>query len=268
MSLLTCQHCHQCAFCEPHFDVCWTGGTGGHLPRSKWDALLDNRIAHPDVLNFLKGEGYKVGQKRKLRMGYCKHYCRSNHSSTPLPTEVPAPKRQCTVLPVGVYIEKTATDFWTPQDHTRLQTFNQLWSFPACLKSTEPITMEQAQHKSNAYPRNQMHWYCEQVLYILSPGQGKVLYSYICNIEIQYANQTTQTALNCILDSLVELYLFGSDWQYQRLAFVQLCGVLSITELNSRLHNRTNARQANRPQRGPQIIKRIKYLTGGKLHPT
>jgi hypothetical protein len=85
MSLLTCQHCHQCAFCEPRFDVCWTGGTGGYLPKSKWDGLLDEMIAHPDVFNFLKGRGYKVGQKRKLRMGYCKHYCTSAPSSTPLP---------------------------------------------------------------------------------------------------------------------------------------------------------------------------------------
>ncbi len=30
MSLLTCQHCHQCAFCEPKFDVCWTGRNGAH----------------------------------------------------------------------------------------------------------------------------------------------------------------------------------------------------------------------------------------------
>jgi hypothetical protein len=208
ISLLTCQHCHHCAFCEPRFDLCWTGGEGGHLPRSKWDDLLDEMIAHPDVLNFLKGEGFKVGQKRKLRVGYCKHYCARALSGIRGRSEGPTPKRLCSILPLGTYIEQGSTDFWTPNDHDRLQKFNQLWSFPACLKVLEPIIMEQAQHKNNAYLRNQMHWYCEQVLDILSPGEGKALYSYICNIEIQHANQTTQTVLNSILDNLVELYLF------------------------------------------------------------
>jgi hypothetical protein len=133
---------------------------------------------------------------------------------------------------VGAYIEKISTDLWTPNNHTWLQKFNQLWSFPVCLKIMKPITMEQTQYKNNAYLMNQMHWYCEQVLDILSPGQGKALYSYICNIEIQHVSQTTKTALNCILDNLVKLYLFGSNWQNQRLAFVQLCVALSCTELN------------------------------------
>ncbi len=130
----------------------------------------------------------------------------------------------------------------------------------------EPITTEEAQHKNNAYLRNQLHWYCEQVLDILSPGQGKALYSFISTIEIQHANQTTQTALNCILDSLVELYLYGSDWHHQRLAFVQLCGVFSCTELNCwRLHNRKNIQRNNYSGDSPCpiIIKWVKYMTGG-----
>jgi hypothetical protein len=47
----------------------------------------------------------------------------------------------------------------------------------------EPITMQEAQHKNNAQLRKQMHWYCEQTLDILSPGQGKELYNYISTIE-------------------------------------------------------------------------------------
>jgi hypothetical protein len=86
--------------------------------------------------------------------------------------------------------------------------------------------------------RRHMHWYCEQAMDILSPGNGQVLCQNICTTEKQYANQTTQTALNRVVDNLVELCLFAEFWEHKRLKFVQLCGALSMKELNIRLHNR------------------------------
>jgi hypothetical protein len=117
-----------------------------------------------------------------------------------------------------------------------------------------------------------MHWYCEQAMDISSPGNGQELYKNICTIEKQYANQTTQSTLNRVVDNLVELCLFAEYWEHKRLAFVQLCGALSMKELNIRLHNRI-IRGKNQTTGGeddsagdtpcPAMIKRVKYLTGG-----
>jgi hypothetical protein len=118
---LTCTHCQQCAFCDPRFDKCWTGG---HLPKQKWVAKLDELIQGKDVLLKLKEEGYDVTkhQKKRLRLGYLKHYCNAAPQGEPVPIADPIyiSKRQCTDLPPGFYTEKTATDFFSTEEKARL----------------------------------------------------------------------------------------------------------------------------------------------------
>ena len=188
-------------------------------------------MGNGDVLNTLKEKGIGMRQnKRRLRSAYCQYYCDPVPvpQADPVPSEVPKPKRQCTVLPMGAYMETTSTNFFSPEEKIRLKKFNHLWSFDHRQKLHEPITMDQAQHANNSHLRTHMHWYCQQALDILSPGNGKELYHNIITIEKQFANQKTQRALNTVVDNLVELCLYASNWEIKRLAFVQLCGALSM----------------------------------------
>jgi hypothetical protein len=234
---------------------------------------LDELINHKDVLLKLKEEGFAVThQKKKLRSGYLKLYWNAVPVTEPVTIDDPISKRQCTNLPPGFYTEKTSTDFFTTEEKARLKDFNKLWSFSTSKMIQEPISMDQAQHPKNVHLRRHMHWYCEQAMDILTPGHGQELYQHICTIEKQYANQTTQSTLNHVVDNLVELCLFAEYWEHKRLAFVQLCGALSMKELNIRLHNRI-IRGKNQTTGGrdvsagdtpcPAMIKRVKYLTGG-----
>ncbi len=119
-----------------------------------------------------------------------------------------------------------------------------------------------------------MYWYCQQALDILSPGNGKELHQNIITIEKQFTNQKTQRALNSVVDNLLELCLYASNWEIKRLAFVQLCGALSMKELNIRLQNRR--RQVKYDTTGgtdessaditcARLIQRKKYMTGKKM---
>jgi hypothetical protein len=76
------------------------------------------------------------------------------------------------------------------------------------------------------------------------------------------------------VDNLVELCPYASNWEFKRLGFVQLCGALSMKELNIRLQNRirrckydttggTDESPADNPL--PRLIKRKKYVTGKKV---
>ena len=79
-----------------------------HYPRKKWEALLDLQIVNGDVLNTLKEKGIGMRQnKRRLRFAYCQYYCKPVPQAEPFPIEVPMPKRQCTALPLGAYVEAT-----------------------------------------------------------------------------------------------------------------------------------------------------------------
>ena len=160
--MVTCQHCHQCAFCEPRYNICWMAT---HYPRKKWEALLDIQMGNGDVLNTLKEKGIGMRQnKRRLRSAYCQYYCDPVPQADPVPSEVPKPKRQCTVLPMGAYMETTSTNFFSPEEKIRLKKFNHLWSFDHRQKLHEPITMDQAQHANNSHLLTHMHWYCQQAL--------------------------------------------------------------------------------------------------------
>ena len=90
-------------------------------------------------------------------------------------------------------------------------------------------------------------------------------------IEKQFANQKTQRALNTVVDNLVELCLYASNWEIKRLAFVQLCGALSMKELNIRLQNRRRRLKYDTTGGSDEssddipcarLIQRKKYVTG------
>jgi hypothetical protein len=68
---------------------------------------------------FLMGGGYTTCLKRKLRVGYSKHYCASVPSAIAVRIEVPKPKHQCTGLPVGVYTGKHQQIISINCDHFR-----------------------------------------------------------------------------------------------------------------------------------------------------
>ena len=222
-------------------------------------------IYHQNI-GIAKGFKSILNQKRKIRQAYRTHFCETTLTSVAIGMESPKAKRQCTQeLPNDVYTEKTSTDSFMPNDRTRLLEFNKLSMMPAWQKLKDPITMDEAQHKNNVYLRKQVHWYCEQALDIVSPGHGKDLYRFIGSIEQQYANQNIQKTLNRVLDNLVELYLFGSACHDKRLAFVELCGVLTFNDLNTRLFNRITfgRSQGDRCGATDQFVKRDKYNTGG-----
>ncbi len=110
---------------------------------------------------------------------------------------------------------------------------------------------------------------------IVSPGHGKELYEYIHDLDIQYVTQKVQKTLNVFVDNLMALFLNGKHCSDQRLAFVELCGALIFNELNMSFVNirkfggsQVDLLWKNNAQcpKQYQVIKRIKYNTGGMSH--
>jgi hypothetical protein len=133
--------------------------------------------------------------------------------------------------------------------------------------------MADAKYHKNVYVRKQVRWYCQEVLDIVSPGNGEELYKYIEDLEVQYVNQKLQKTFNVFVNDLVSLYLSGGEhWNDRRLAFVQLCGALSYNDLNTCLLQRFRFggsqdnlfwKDCARCPDEDRMIKRTKYNTGG-----
>ena len=160
MDTLICQHCNRCAFCAPLYDSCWYNS---HLPNVHWKEMLDRMIKMPGVEGYLKNAGHDVKQVKMARAAYLKHFCKRTPPNGLLPDETPKAKRQCTLLPEGVYSESTSVDTST---HL-LSKVNELSSVPLHIKLNDVITMEDVQHKDNVNIRQRIQGYCSQTLGVL-----------------------------------------------------------------------------------------------------
>jgi hypothetical protein len=208
-----------------------------------------------------------------MREAYRQHFCEVLPNSNPMEIKPPTAKRQCTQnLAPDVYIEKTSTDYYSEKDRVRLLDFNKLSSLTPQQQFKDPLSIADAKYHKNVYVRKQVRWYCQEVLEIVSPGNGEELYKYTEDLEVQYVNQKIQKTFNVFLNDLVSLYLCGLHWNDQRLAFVQLYGALSYNDLNTCLLHRFRFggspetlfwKHCARCLDEDRMIKRTKYNTGG-----
>jgi hypothetical protein len=183
------------------------------------------------VEDYLITAGHDVKQVKMARTAYLRNFCKRAPPNGLLRDETPKAKRQCTLLPEGVYSESTAVNTST---HL-LRKFNDMLSVPLHIKLNDVITMEDVQHKDNAYIRQRIQGYCSHTLGVLVPGEGKAVYNLMQNMQMQTKSKKLQGDVDILVGGLVNLVIFGIHPSDRRLAFVQLCGSLGLKELNSRL---------------------------------
>jgi hypothetical protein len=255
MQALVCKHCHQCAFCEPLYDECWLES---HLPFSLWTTKLDEKIKMPGVLGSLETAGINVKHVKKSREGYRTIFCKRAPTYGSLPDETPKIKRQCTISPTCVSTDKNSVDISTDT----LRTFNDMLSLPLHVRMNNVITMEDAQHKGSDSIRQRLHGYISHTLDVLVPGQGEAVYKFMREKQIQTTTTKHTRDFDVLVESMVHLVTFGKNSSDRRLSFVQLCGTLSLNDLNRRIDAKCHLHStAEAPYAKP--ISRKKYKVGG-----
>jgi hypothetical protein len=271
---LSCGSCKKCAFCEPTYGACWprAGGTKnyhGHLPVEKWKTELDVRLGDPKVMaqlgfKSLKGKGIK-----NKRTKYLDTICPPMPDCEGIADDDPALKRQCTInLPRNVYTKDSDVICFSVEEKNKLIKLNELWFRHVTHMKCVLSTMEDIQHKCDQgdYLRKQLRWYCELVLDILVPRNGKAAFAFWLEQYTKPMTAQHHHEREIMLDTMVKIYNLTPSPVIRRVTFVQLCGMLSLATLNARFNK---VCEENMQHWGfdqdwcPPVIKRTRYQAGG-----
>jgi hypothetical protein len=271
---LKCRSCKKCAFCEPTYGAFWpragaTKNYHGHLPVDKWKKELDVRLGDPKVMALL---GFKTAEGRGIknkRGKYLDTFCPSLPNCDGKAEDDPALKRQCTTnLPRNVYTKESGVNIFSDEEKNKLNKLNELWFLHVSQMKSVLSTMENVQHKCDQGDclRKQLWWYCELVLDILVPRNGKAAFAFWLEQYTKPMTAQQHQEREVMLDTMVKIYKLTPSPVIRRVTFVQLCAMLSLTNLNARINK---VCEENKQLWGfgqdwyPPLIKRTRYQAGG-----
>jgi len=229
------------------------------------------------VIEQLQRKGWMGSGQKIKRQKYCELLCpRLPNVLRPLnpacdvkANDVPAPKRQCTMLlPLDAYAKDIDVTNCTNEDKEKLRKLNELWFRHASKMKSELSTMDDVKHKSNGgdYLRIQLRWYCEFVLGILVPRHGKAAYAYCLGMHTQPITAQQHKDKELMLNTMVKIYNLSPSTEIRRVTFAQLCVMLPIEALNSRIQK---VCEENKESWGfgdnwcPTLIKSKRYFNAG-----